>query len=199
VRAIQGTSITNPGYGFGGEFTGGYRGVVGTASATTFTGEAIGVLGAASGSAGSRVGIFGTAFGGTTNWAGYFNLGNVFILNELRMGDSGGAAGYKLAVDGKVICEELKVQNSVAWPDYVFSKDYCLMPIRELEKHIEMYHHLPGIPSAAEVEANGIMVGEMQHQMMEKIEELTLYIIAQEKRIAELENKAEAKAEAKEN
>lgn len=199
VRAFHGMSIPNPGWGYGGDFTGGYRGVVGTANGTTFIGEAIGVYGVATGTAGTRTGIFGSATGGTTNWAGYFNAGHVYISNELRMGDSGGAAGYKLAVDGKIICEELKVQNSTAWPDYVFSKDYQLMPIRDLETHIALHHHLPGIPSAVEIEANGIMVGDMQKRMMEKIEELTLYIIAQEKRIAELEAKSNSSANSNSN
>lgn len=195
VRAFHGTSIPAAGWGYGGEFIGGYRGVYGYANATTFTDNAIGVHGHASGSTGIRTGIYGSAIGGTTNWAGYFAAGNVYVQNDLRLGDAGGAIGYRFSVDGKIICEELKVQNSAAWPDYVFTTDYPLMPIEDLEQHIKEYQHLPGIPSASEVDENGIMVGDMQHRMMEKIEELTLYIIAQEKRIRELEEKAEAKAE----
>ncbi|MBC7777942.1 MAG: hypothetical protein H7246_21085 [Phycisphaerae bacterium] len=85
--------------------------------------------------------------------------------------------GYMLAVGGKVICEELKVQLKNAWPDYVFGKGYKLPTLEEVERHIQAEQHLPGIPSACEVEENGISVGEMQTKMMEKIEELTLYII----------------------
>jgi hypothetical protein len=88
------------------------------------------------------------------------------------------AAGYQLNVDGKIICEELKVQLSGSWPDYVFGDDYQLMPLDELEKSIQKNKHLPNIPSAAEVTAEkGIEVGEINRKLLEKVEELTLYII----------------------
>ena len=90
-------------------------------------------------------------------------------------------------MDGKVICEELKVELEAAWPDYVFAPDYDLMPLRDLEKDIKKHRHLPGIPSASEVKREGIEVGDMQAKLLQKIEELTLYIIEQEKRIMQLE------------
>ncbi len=97
------------------------------------------------------------------------------------------ASGYKLTVDGKVLCEELKVKlRSSGWPDYVFAKNYNLPSLSELEKYIQDNKHLPNIPSAAEVDANGIEVGDMQKRMMEKIEELTLYIIQLQKQVDEL-------------
>jgi hypothetical protein len=99
-------------------------------------------------------------------------------------------AGYMLAVDGKIISEELKVQMSGSWPDYVFARDYNLRPLTELRKYIAANKHLPGIPPAAEVEKNGIEVGDMQKRMMEKIEELTLYILQLEKDVAELKKKS---------
>ncbi len=85
-------------------------------------------------------------------------------------------AGYKLSVDGKVVCEELLVQLS-PWPDYVFKPDYKLASLLEVEQYIQENNHLPGIPTAEEVESEGLNVGEMQKLMMEKIEELTLYLI----------------------
>ncbi len=85
-------------------------------------------------------------------------------------------SGYKLSVDGKVVCEELLVQLS-PWPDYVFKPDYKLASLLEVEQFIQKNSHLPGIPSAAEVESEGLNVGQMQKLMMEKIEELTLYMI----------------------
>ena len=103
--------------------------------------------------------------------------GNVMI------GASVPATGYLLSVDGKVMCEELKVQMSGSWPDYVFADDYTLPTLYELEASIKQNKHLPGIPSAAVVEAEGIEVVAMQVQMMEKIEELTLYIIELQKQI----------------
>jgi len=85
--------------------------------------------------------------------------------------------GYMFAVDGKIISEELRIQNSDNWPDYVFSDEYDLMPLEELKKSIERNNHLPNIPSAVVVRQDGILIGDMQKRMMEKIEELTLYIL----------------------
>lgn len=97
------------------------------------------------------------------------------------------AATYKLTVTGKILCEELRVKlQSSGWPDYVFDDSYHLLPINEVEKFIQQNKHLPGIPSAAEIEKEGIAVGDMQKRMMEKIEQLTLYIIEQQKQIDEL-------------
>jgi hypothetical protein len=98
------------------------------------------------------------------------------------------AAGYALSVNGKIVCEELKVQLSGSWPDYVFCKAYQLRSIKELENFIQKNKHLPGIPSAATVEKDGLDVGDMQKRMMEKIEELTLYIIQQQKEIDALKS-----------
>ncbi len=87
------------------------------------------------------------------------------------------ATGYLLSVDGKAICEEMRVQTSAAWPDYVFSEDYPLLPLEELEKSIKANNHLPNIPAAADVEKNGFDVGDMNRRLLEKVEELTLYMI----------------------
>jgi hypothetical protein len=97
--------------------------------------------------------------------------------------------GYKLAVDGKVICEELTVQLSGSWPDYVFAPEYELLTIEQLKKYVAVNKHLPNIPSASEIEKFGLSVGDMQNRMMEKIEELSLYIIQLQERIEMLENK----------
>ena len=194
AKGINSTFIANPGYGYGVYGTGGYMGVRGQADATTYTGSAYGVYGAATGTVGTRIGVFGTATGGTENWGGYFST-KVFAT-EMRIGTTQAAAGYLLAVDGKVICEELRIQNATLWPDYVFSEDYKLKNIDDLEKEIQTAKHLPGVPSAEEVKENGVAVGEMQRIMMEKIEELTLYVIQLKKendklnaRINQVENK----------
>lgn len=100
-----------------------------------------------------------------------------FATNTVGIGTFTPAPGYKLSVDGKIISEELRIRNSTNWPDYVFSEDYNLMSLTDLEKAINTHQHLPNIPSAAEVETEGILVGEMQKRMMQKIEELTLYVI----------------------
>lgn len=93
------------------------------------------------------------------------------------------ATGYALSVRGRIMCEELRVQLFNAWPDYVFADNYKLKSLPQVEAFIKEHKHLPGIPSAAEVAKEGIQVGDMQHKMMEKIEELTLYIIQQQKEI----------------
>lgn len=85
--------------------------------------------------------------------------------------------GYKLAVNGKIIATELKVQLYENWPDYVFNSDYVLLPIQELENSIRQNGHLPGVPTAEDVCENGVDVGEMNRILLEKIEELTLYML----------------------
>jgi hypothetical protein len=99
------------------------------------------------------------------------------------------ADDYLLAVDGKIISEEVRVELSGSWPDYVFHEGYVLTPLPELEKQIETLGHLPGIPSAENVETDGILLGDMQRSMMEKIEELTLYVIELQKEIEALKAK----------
>ncbi len=96
------------------------------------------------------------------------------------------ATGYKLNIAGKAICEEVKVQLIGNWPDYVFRKEYNLMPLSKLEQFIHTNQHLPNIPTAIQVEKSGIELGDMQKRMMEKIEELTLYIIDLQKQIDRL-------------
>jgi hypothetical protein len=89
-------------------------------------------------------------------------------------------------VNGTMRAKELIIET-VNWPDYVFGDQYKLMPLADVESYINTHKHLPNIVSAAEMEANGVYVGDTQKKMMEKIEELTLYIIDLEKRIAALE------------
>jgi hypothetical protein len=112
---------------------------------------------------------------------------------RVAIGTSYPATGYKLSVAGKVICEEVNVKYQAYWPDYVFNKDYKLSPLSDVENYIVKNNHLPNMPDAAEIQKNGIPIGEMQKKMMEKIEELTLYIIAQDKKINALESKLNSK------
>jgi hypothetical protein len=113
--------------------------------------------------------------------AGSFNFknGDVFIgTNDFIKG-----AGYKLRVGGKIFSEEVRVQLQSAWPDYVFEKKYEKLSLEELEKYVNEKKHLPNIPSAEEVEKNGQHLGEIQSKMLEKIEELSLYIIELNKKV----------------
>ena len=92
---------------------------------------------------------------------------------------------YKLAVKGKVHAEEVVV-NTV-WPDFVFDKSYKLKSVSEVEQYINEHKHLPDVPSADEVAENGVSLGQSDSILLQKIEELTLYIIEQNKRIEALE------------
>lgn len=100
------------------------------------------------------------------------------------------ATDYKLSVDGKIYCKEIRVtlNNSSNWADFVFKKDYKLASLEEVENHILKNGHLENVPSADEVASAGYDVTKMDANLLRKIEELTLYIISQEKRIKQLEN-----------
>lgn len=107
---------------------------------------------------------------------------------QVGIGTANIPSEYLLGIDGKVICEELKVQLSDDWPDYVFTNDYKLPSLSEVDKYIENNGHLPGILSAAAIKENqGVEIGKMQRKMMEKIEELFLYTIEINKKLQELE------------
>nr|WP_162989047.1 hypothetical protein [Pedobacter schmidteae] len=95
--------------------------------------------------------------------------------------------GYRLAVNGKIRAQEIKVETS-NWPDYVFAKNYQLSTLQETEKHIKEKGHLPGIPSAEDVKTNGIDLGEMNAKLLQKIEELTLHLIEMNSRLRVVEN-----------
>jgi hypothetical protein len=98
-------------------------------------------------------------------------------------------SGYLLAVDGKGVFEEVRVELSGNWPDYVFKSNYSKPTLPELKDYIDKTGHLPNIPSAKDVEEDGLHLGEMQRLMMEKIEELTLYIIDLNNQITQVEQK----------
>jgi hypothetical protein len=107
---------------------------------------------------------------------------------------------YRLYVEKGILTEKIKValKTSADWSDYVFEPDYQLKPLREVESFVRINKHLPGIPSAATlVKDGGIDVNQMFARQMEKIEELTLYIIDLNKKIAVLETEVKAIKETK--
>lgn len=108
------------------------------------------------------------------------------------IGAGASANGYILNVRGKAICEEMRVLLTANWPDYVFKPEYKLRPLADVEKHIAENGHLPGIQPAAEIEQNGLDLGAMQTKAMEKIEELTLYLIQLKKENDDLRTRVEA-------
>ncbi len=189
--AVYGKSRPQPGYGYGIYGYGGWHGVHGVADGYGYTGSVYGVSGAAySGTNGTAIGVYGYASGGTTNWASYF-LGSNYMSGDLRIGTTTAATGYALSINGKVACTEVLVQNMSAWPDYVFKSDYKLRSLENLEQSIKENGHLPGLPSAREIESEGLHLGNMQKQVVEKIEELTLYTIEQGKMLKEMKSELE--------
>ena len=117
------------------------------------------------------------------------DLNLCYASGNVMIGASVPATGYLLSVDGKIMCEELKVQLSQNWPDYVFDEKYKMLSISDMKSFVKTNKHLPGIPSASEMKENGISVGEMQTKMMQKIEEMSLYIIELQNQIDELKGK----------
>jgi hypothetical protein len=95
-------------------------------------------------------------------------------------------ANYKLFVETGIRTRKVKVDQS-PWPDYVFESNYFLPSLQEVEQFIQKNKHLPGVPTAKDTETNGLDLGDNQAVLLKKIEELTLYIIKQDKRISRLE------------
>ncbi len=96
--------------------------------------------------------------------------------------------GALLTVNGKIHAKEVIIDmNAPMVPDYVFQPTYNLMPLNKVEQFVKTNNHLPEIPSAEEVQKKGLSMGEMQNKLLQKIEELTLYVIEQQKRIEQLE------------
>jgi len=126
--------------------------------------------------------------------------GNLFVgyhttpttTNELTVNGNVGIGttdteGSKLAVNGTIRAKEIKVETG--WADFVFEEDYELPSLEEVSNHIKEKKHLPGIPSAKEVKENGVNLGEMNVMLLQKIEELTLYVIKQQNIIEKLDRK----------
>jgi hypothetical protein len=117
--------------------------------------------------------------------------GNVGIGTKLASNPN----GYRLAVNGKIGARDVQVETSSAtWPDYVFTKDYRLPSLAEVEKFVQENNHLENVPSAAEIEKNGHSLGDMDKILLKKVEELTLYVIQQQKEIEALKKKVEMKS-----
>lgn len=115
----------------------------------------------------------------------------LFLADNGNVGIGTNNPQAKLAVNGGFLAREVRVSiASDDWPDFVFSPDYNMMSLSELEQFINAHHHLPGIPSANNIETQGsVDLGEMNVILLQKIEEMTLRIIEMEKRIERMEQK----------
>jgi hypothetical protein len=112
------------------------------------------------------------------------NTSDLAVNYNLSLNPTGGNVGIgttspcsdcRLAVNGKIRAKEIVVDTG--WSDFVFYDNYALMPLQEVEKFIKENQHLPGIPTAADVEKDGISLGNINAKLLQKIEELTLYVI----------------------
>ena len=112
----------------------------------------------------------------------------LFLKDDGNIGIGTNNPQAKLAVNGEILAKSVRVNTSnTYWPDYVFGNDYNLMSLRELELYIKTHKHLPGIPSAAEMEEQGdVDLGTMNALLLEKVEELTRYVIDLQNQIDEL-------------
>lgn len=134
-----------------------------------------------------------TLFPGANLWQSNTNATIFTAAPAVGIGTNN-TGDYKLAVNGVIGCKELKVEISSAiwnWPDFVFKPDYDLPSLLEIDAFIRNNGHLPGVPSAEYVKKNGISVGEMQATLLQKIEELTLLMIEQQKQIAKQQKEIE--------
>lgn len=113
--------------------------------------------------------------------------GGIFLDRNNKVGIGTSTPLYELSVNGTILAKELIVSKlDEDWPDYVFDPEYKLTSLEELGSYVKDERHLPGVPSAKEMEDGGIKVGEMNAILLKKIEELTLYVIELQQQINEL-------------
>lgn len=110
-----------------------------------------------------------------------FSNGNVGIGTETPQA--------KLAVNGNILAKEIKIKTDISVPDYVFEPNYELKSLDEIERYVKENKHLPEIPSAKEIQKDGLDLAEMNLLLLKKIEEMTLHLIEQQKEIKELQAK----------
>jgi|SRR5690606_6796090 len=118
------------------------------------------------------------------------NVGVVMTVeNDGRVGIGTTTPQAKLAVNGNILAKEIKIKTDISVPDYVFEDTYALPSLSSIERYVKVHKHLPEVPSAKDIERDGLDLAEMNLLLLKKVEELTLYLLEQDKRIKELENK----------
>ena len=123
---------------------------------------------------------------GSNNLMNFAATSYSFTTGKVGIGCVNNMNDFALAVQGGVVCAKMSVLDIDSWPDFVFGNNYKLMNLYELEHYINTNQHLPDVPAAQEVSANGIDLGEMNAILLQKVEELTLHIIELQKQIDEL-------------
>lgn len=119
-----------------------------------------------------------------TNYVSRFN-----IMGRVGIGTANPQAD--LAVEGNILAKQIKVKTDISVPDYVFEPDYNLSSLQEVEKYVKANKHLPEIPSAQQIDANGLDIAEMNLLLLKKVEELTLHLIEKDKVIKEVVGRLE--------
>lgn len=143
---------------------------------------------------GAKIGFSNTEFGAnmfgiSTQYTGTYHY-DTFIINPVNgyIGIGTKSPDSRLSVKGKIHTQELVIDlKGAVVPDYVFTPEYPLKSLHTVEEYINKNGHLPNVPSAKEIQANGLDVKNMNLKLLEKIEELTLYVIALHKKNKELE------------
>lgn len=116
------------------------------------------------------------------------NVENYFVVaNNGKVGIGTTTPQAKLAVNGRILAKEVKVKTDISVPDYVFEPEYELRTLADVEAYVKEHKHLPEIPSAKDIERDGLDLGQMNMLLLKKVEELTLHIIKQDQRIKQLE------------
>jgi hypothetical protein len=149
------------------------------------------------GHSGTNDGVLSLGYNSTTGRdalkLSYFPHNSTTGQTDLMTLDINGSVGigtttpgsFKLAVEGKIGAREVNVTMTNPWPDYVFEPTYNLSPLDSIKTYIDKNKHLPEVPSAKEMEKNGVNLGEMNMLLLKKIEELTLYQIEMNRKIEE--------------
>lgn len=130
----------------------------------------------------------GLSVGGALTGAGNGTFGgSLAATNAVFSGTLTAGNGFYCDATGALKVKSLRV-TTTAWPDYVFGDAHRLMPLQEVEDYIKANGHLPEVPSADEAEADGVDLGEMNKLLLQKVEELTLYVIDLQKQLEELKS-----------
>jgi hypothetical protein len=149
-----------------------------------------GTEGSGFGQGSSEFRIFGCSSGTNHISFGKYLMANDSFTEQMRIDINGNVSigttstqGYMFAVAGSAIATSFTVKTVANWPDYVFKPNYRLSSLKDIKAYINQNHHLPDVPSAEQVAKDGLNLGDMNKITMQKVEELTLYLIEKDKQL----------------